>query len=204
MKFRKSPLALAITVALSCSAMDTMALPAPLPLARYSQPVSSGFDDSQVTVISDDWDSADDGAFDEAYFMDGDPFAIEALGDARGGQVAAYGGGSGYGDPCYGAGTAKLYVNPIPKGGVVYGGGGYGGKLNCGKSVPTGAYGERVCTVELCKKSKLKLQAIPDDGYRFVSWGDGCKKAKKNPYCTGTLKANTKVSAAFKKIPAKK
>jgi hypothetical protein len=199
MKFQKSPLALAITVALSCSTMEAMALSAPLPIARYSAPAQSGFDDSNVTVISDDWDSVDDGTLDEAFFDDGDPFAIQALGDVRIGQVAAYGDS----DPCYGAGTAKLYVNPIPKGGVIYGGG-YGGTLKCGKSVPVGQYGGRVCTVNLCKKSKLNLKAIPDYGYRFVAWGDGCKKAKSNPYCTGTLKANTKVSATFKKIPVRK
>lgn len=199
MKFRKSPLALAITVALSCSAMDTMALPAPLPIARYSQPAPSGFDDSHVTVISDDWDSVDDGTSDEAYFMDDDPFAIEALGDARISQVAAYGDPYGPSDPCYGAGTAKIIVNPIPANGVIYGGGGYGGTLNCGKKVPAGAYGERVCTVTLCKNTKIKLQAIPNDGYRFTTWGNGCAKSKSNPYCTGTLKANTRVSAGFKR-----
>jgi hypothetical protein len=204
MNFQKTPLALAVALTFSCSPMESaQALPPAVPIhlagTAHRPGSGAGFDDSMVTVIADDWDEVDDGTLDTVLLGDEDPFEITTLGDDRVSVIAAYGSGAyAKKDPCakY-SGKIKLTATPLPKGGVIYGGG-----LNCGKSVPTGAYGGRVCSVSRCKNygGPVALKAVPVEGYRFVKWGDACKKRKNDPYCTVNWKSDKKVSAVFKKI----
>lgn len=197
---QKTPLAFAIALALASSQDDAQALYQPVrsPFdTAADQRDRSGFDDSRITIVADDWHGEDDDVIFATELMDDEtPFDLEDLDSSSLTRLAAYGDPYAPSKPCaaYG-GVVKLSVK-APKGGIVS-----GDPINCGKSIPAGPYG-RVCSAKSCKGygTAYQLKATPVEGFEFVKWGDACKPAKNNPYCNVVLKKNKKVTAKFRKI----